>query len=65
MDTYIGYVLIESLGYALTYGLLADMQQWQSLQVEQDPTTALLLAPASADVARCMTDPAYFQSLLG
>lgn len=63
---FIGYIRrSDGLAYALTYGAQADMEAWADLNKAADPSTALYQAKPGDDVPRCMTDDAYFQSLVG
>ena len=60
----IGYVTIDSLAQALTYGPQADMEAWAAVNVAVDSTTALYQTKAGDDVQRAMVDQPYFQSLV-
>lgn len=62
---FIAYVLdAQNLAHALTYGTQADMEAWADENKQVNPTTALYQCKPGDDVQRCMTDDAYFQSLL-
>lgn len=63
---FIGYITdAENLAHALTYGVQADMEAWAAENAKVNPSTALYQAQPGDDVPRCMTDDAYFQSLVG